>query len=147
MGMEIRDERGRLLYSTDPEANPVPPKNSIQFRKRDVPMIALKKFRPPGGSGNCWPGDTFNLLPGEVDHFERHGLAKRKSSEVAAPVAPEPESTADSEETESDSEETESDEEETDPEPTADPELTPPETGGPTRAKVERRHLKRKHRR
>lgn len=134
MGMEIKDERGRLLYSTDPAANPVPPKNSINLRERDVPMIALKKFRPPGGAGNCWPGDTFNLLPAEVDHFERNGLAKRKPKEVAQP---EPE-------------EIEGREEEMDGEPAEGEQISGETVGengepGPTLAKVEIRPSKRKY--
>jgi len=119
MGMEIKDERGKLLYSTDPAATPAQPKNSIRFRERDVPMIALKKFRPPGGSGNCWPGDTFNLLPAEVDHFERNGLAKRKPKEEPATAGPDA---------------------------SGDPELPKADASdqGPTLAKVERHPSKRK---
>lgn len=121
MGMEIKDERGRLLYSTDPAATPVPPKNSIRFRERDVPMIALKKFRAPGTSGNCWPGDTFNLLPAEVDHFERNGLAKRKPAAIAEPPDAEPQD--------------------------AEIPKGDPDEQGPSLAKVERHPSKRKFRR
>src|SRR5688572_23036457 len=104
MSIDIIDgATGKLIHSSDPAKNPGPPRAVRMVRQRDVPMIALRKFRAPGTGGTVWPGDPFDLYQGEVDHFERFGLAKRKPVDVtpepvvgdaAAEPEPEPEEEA-----------------------------------------------------